>query len=169
VAKLNQQVSPVVNSLEGLADNLEILSQRFGNNVAVMAVKAGIVAVEAAAVRTPVDTSLARSNWQLDTLKPTVVRPPIGRGRNLGIDERSVLSSVVTAAKISGRSIPRAHVLAGRKIWVSNPTPYIGDLNAGSSAQNREGNFDIIAVQLADGFIKSYVRSGKLLTIVDSV
>lgn len=160
---------PVVNDLQGVADNMQVLSERFRNNVAVMAVKAGIVALEAVAVRTPVDTSQARSNWTLGTTRPTVVRPPIGRGRHLGIGERTVYQSVVSEGKRSGRSIGRDYVCRGGKIWVSNPTPYIGDLNAGSSPQNPEGNFDVIAAQLADGFIKSYVRTGKLLTNVDSV
>lgn len=148
---------------------MQVLSDRLRNNVGVMAVKTAIVALEAAAVRTPVDTSEARSNWRLDSIKTTTVRSPIASGRNLGIGERVAYQAVVAEGKRSGRSISKEHVCAGRPIWVSNPTPYIGLLNAGWSDQNREGNFDVIAAQLASGFAASYVRSGKLLTIVDSV
>lgn len=159
-----------VNSLQGLADSLDVLSERFRNNVGVMAVKAGLVALEAAAVRTPVDTGEARSNWTIDSVKTRVVRPPYISGkRHLGIDERSVYQATVLNAQRMARSISKEHVCAGRPVWVSNPVHYIGLLNAGASPQNRDGNFDVIAAQLADGFVKSYVRSGKLLTIVDSV
>jgi hypothetical protein len=160
---------PAVNNLQGLADNLQVLSDRFLNNVAVMAVKAGVVAVEAGAVRTPVETSTARSNWTLDSVKVRTVRGPYSSGRNLGINERSAYQAVVAEAKRSGRSIAKGQITAGRSIFVSNPTPYIGKLDSGASPQNPEGNFVLIAADLASSFIASYVRSGKLLNIVDSV
>jgi hypothetical protein len=135
-----------------------------------MAKKAAIVVVEAGAVRTPVDTSEARSNWTLGTSTVTVVRPPYVSGkRNLGIGERTAYQSVVSAAQRNARAISTSAVVNGRPINVSNPTPYIGLLNAGSSRQNPEGNFDAIAIQLAKGYIESYVRTGKLLTNFDAV
>jgi len=165
----NLAPSPI-HTFEVLADNLGILGDRFRNNVAVMAKKAGVVVVEEAAVRTPVDTSEARSNWTLETSRVTVVRPPYVSGkRHLGIGERAALASVVGAAKRSARSITTDHVCAGRPIYVSNPTPHIGLLNAGFSRQNPEGNFDAIAIQLAQGYIGSYIRTGQLLTKFDAV
>lgn len=146
-----------------------VLSERLRNNIGVMAAKTAVVALEAVTVRTPVDTSEARSNWQLSPLKRTVVRSPIANGRHLGIGERAVYQAVVSAGKTAARSISKDHVCAGRSIWVTNPVPYIGLLNAGWSDQNREGNFDVIAAQLANGFVAGYVRSGKLLTNVDSL
>lgn len=166
---LSAQTPSVVNSLAAFGDNMQTISKRFENNVAVMALKAGVVVVESAAIRTPVDTSTARSNWQLDSVKPRMVRPPFTSGRHQGIHERSAYGSVVSAAQRSARSISRLTIMRGGKIWIVNPTPYIGILNAGSSDQNPEGDFDIIACQLAQGFIAGYARSGKLLTMVDSV
>jgi len=165
-----QKFSPVVNSLEALGDNMKFFADRFYRNVGVMALKAAIVGVEAAAVRTPVDTGLARSNWQLKDSKVTVLRPTYTPGkRKQGIDERSVYGSVVSAAKSAARSIRPEAVAGGRSVYVSNPTPYIGSLNAGTSPQNLDGNFDMIAVQLIEGYIASYLRSGSLLTKFDTV
>lgn len=159
----------VTNSLSAFATSIDVLADRFRNNIAVMAAKTAIVALESAAIRTPVDTSLARSNWVLDTQKPTVLRSPYSAGRKLGINERIAYGAVVGEAQRSARSIARDYILSGRPIYVSNPTPYIGDLNAGSSPQNTDGAFDLIAAELARSFAESYARSGRLLTIVDSV
>lgn len=164
-----QSVSPVVNSFQELGSNMDFFASRFRRNVGVMALKAGLVGLEAVTVRTPVDTSDARSNWNLGTAKITVRRPPHVQGRHLGIGERGAYAAVVAEGKRNAQRIRPEDVAGGRPVWISNPTPYIGLLNAGTSGQNREGNFDVIAAQLISGFLASYIRSGSLLTKFDTV
>lgn len=165
-----KNVSTVVNSFQELGSNMQFFADRFRRNVGVMALKAGVVGLEAVAVRTPVDTSEARSNWNLGTAKVTVVRPPHITGkRHIGIGERGVYAAVVAEGKRVAQSIPPESIADGRPVVISNPVPYIGLLNSGSSPQNAEGNFDMVAVQLIEGFLASYIRSGTLLTKFDTV
>lgn len=165
-----KNVSTVVNSFQELGSNMQFFADRFRRNVGVMALKAGLVGLEAVTVRTPVDTSEARSNWNLGTAKITTRRPPHVQGqRHLGIGERAVYQAVVAEGLRIARATSPESVADGRPVWISNPTPYIGSLNAGSSGQNREGNFDIVAVQLIQGFLASYIRQGTLLTKFDTI
>lgn len=164
-----KSISPVVNSFQELGSNMQFYADRFRRNVGVMALKAGIVGLETVAVRTPVDTSEARSNWNLGTAVVTVRRPPHVQGRHLGIGERGAFASVVAEGKRNAQRIRPEDVAGGTPVIVSNPTPYIGLLNAGFSPQNPEGNFDMVAVQLIQGFLASYIRQGTLLTKFDTL
>lgn len=165
-----QSVSTVVNSFQELGSNMQFFADRFRRNVGVMAIKAGIVGLEAVTIRTPVDTSEARSNWNLGTAKVTTIRPPhvVGK-RHLGIGERAVYGAVVAEGRRAAAAIRPEDVAGGTPVVISNPVSYIGSLNAGSSPQNPEGNFDMVAVQLIEGFIASVIRQGTLLTKFDTL
>jgi hypothetical protein len=93
-------------------------------------VKAAATGIGATVVdTTPVDTGLARSNWQASLDSPLPQRPPYSAGSGLGIGETANAS----AAKGQQRQVigvfdARKH----QRLVISNFVPYIGALNNGS-------------------------------------
>lgn len=85
--------------------------------------KATITAARELGATTPVDTGLARGNWQVTKGAPA--QDVVGL-RSLG----SMLASA--AAKLAGP-------IKGSLVYITNNLPYIGRLNAGSSTQAPSG------------------------------
>lgn len=105
---------------------------------------------------TPVDTGKARSNWQASvTDQNATVLDPYAPGRHLGRGEtdnaRAARSQVATALKEDFIAIAD-----GATIFLQNNTPYIRDLNKGTSSQNQNGKFVEAAVANAGAFIRQY-------------
>lgn len=82
------------------------------------------------AVDTPVDTSTALSNWQVSIGSPQkdfIDAHDLGR---FGSTKPSSVAETYQLAKVAAsRGMP------GQSYWLSNNTPYIIDLNQGSSQQ----------------------------------
>lgn len=88
---------------------------------------------------TPVDTGRARGNWQVSVDRP-VTSPR----------ERLDKTGMTTVAE--GQSRASAY-RKGNVIYITNNVPYIGQLNAGSSAQ-APANFVDMAVRAAIRYIR---------------
>ena len=78
---------------------------------------------------TPVDTGLARSNWQASLNAPVGMIHAYAEGNNLGIAETANAS----AAKAQQRQVIESFdALKHQKVVISNRVPYIGFLDRGS-------------------------------------
>lgn len=87
----------------------------------------------AVVVATPVDTGMARSNWvgTLDAPFAGII-PPYAPGSKLGLAEGGNASAAMEQALIA---IARFSVLRNLAIFITNNTPYMFKLNAGTSKQ----------------------------------
>ena len=91
----------------------------------ILAVKSAAIAADQAAVfATPVDTGRARANWLVAIGAPNIV---------------ATESTDATAALAQGRGMVQAYKLGQGGIFITNNVPYIGLLDAGSSAQAPAG------------------------------
>jgi hypothetical protein len=104
---------------------------------------------------TPVDTGRARSNWLLSLGSPTgaFISPhsPIPKRKDPRKKrERRNANTAISA----GESIVLSFTPGDKEsqvLWISNNTPYISDLNSGTS------------VQAAQGFVEDAVKEGVAL------
>ncbi len=89
-------------------------------------------AYQAISIATPVDTGFARASWT-----PSV--GPLGEG--LGESPKSEDDARQAAAKLRPTNQAKAEALAktyqveAGRVFLTNPVPYIGPLNTGSSSQ----------------------------------
>lgn len=90
------------------------------------AVRAGIKYLIAA---TPVDTTKAESNWLVG----------IGQPRKSEVEARGETREASGAAVYAEADRVLRTVKAGETVYLTNPTKYIGQLNAGSSSQAPAG------------------------------
>lgn len=116
--RLARQVQEINDGLEERANGL--------------AVRAANTLVGYLAFNTPVDTSQALSNWQIGINGPvqTDIQPHFPG--DLGSTQRPSANETIRLARARLRT-----KLPGQDIYVSNPLPYIGLLDAGLSPQNR--------------------------------
>ena len=101
---------------------------------------------------TPVDQGIARSNWNVSRGTPNpAVRGayfPLPKFTNPGkLRERKNATAAVAAAESTILQF-RPGDQEGSVLWISNHTPYIGDLDSGSS------------VQADQDFVEKAVREG---------
>lgn len=89
--------------------------------------RVALAATQTLITSTPVDTGAARSNWQVGLGGPVDdVREPLATGAS------------ATGPAISAAQEEIAGFVEG-ELYISNPLPYIGRLNEGSSSQAPEG------------------------------
>lgn len=99
--------------------------------------KVAVVANQTVIMATPVDTGRARANWQVSINTPiteqlaTVPIPAGKRGRKKRVRESA------QAAMDRNKAVIQSY--RGGEIILQNNVPYIGALNAGSSAQAAAG------------------------------
>lgn len=79
---------------------------------------------------TPVDTGFARASWFVQAGNPLISNV---------VSNISNVPSQETAQKLSIDKLKFTYRLKQGKIFITNNTPYIGKLNAGSSAQAPTG------------------------------
>jgi hypothetical protein len=85
---------------------------------------------------TPVDKGVARSNWRVGIGSPTrAVISAYSPGKNLGIGETANASAAINAGRARINSLRSSTRGLEKSIYISNATPYIGELNDGSSGQ----------------------------------
>lgn len=77
---------------------------------------------------TPVDTGLARSNWQASLNAPAPLRPPYSAGVKLGISETANSSAAKAQQK---QVIEQFDARRDQRLVISNFVPYIGAINNG--------------------------------------
>lgn len=109
---------------------MELLAEAVKRNTLLTVKRAAIAADQTAVLRTPVDTGRARANWLV----------------SVGVAEYSVREvnnlSKGAAANVAleqGRDAASGYKLGQGGIFITNSVPYIGVLDAGSSAQAPNG------------------------------
>jgi hypothetical protein len=119
-------------NLGQFARRMRILADRVEANASRIAVETALAIDQTVVLATHVDTGRARSNWIVSVRGPNhTVRPPYAQGEGLGKGE----GANAAAAIAQGQRAIRLRPKNGGDIYIQNNLPYIGDLNAGSSAQ----------------------------------
>lgn len=143
-----------MGTLLGLADKLEKKLGALEQGNSVRAVKIASAVLRDLVTVTPVDTSEALSNWQIGIgSRPATNIPPYAAGR---FGSTRALSAGEAISE--GEQKLRAKK-PGQTIYISNVTPYIGELDRGSSAQFA-GGFTARARVVARRVAES-LRAGK--------
>lgn len=119
--------------LESRMDNLSRAMPKIGTRL----VRLASTGIGAAVVDfTPVDTGLARSNWQASLNSPAPLRAPYAAGTRLGIGETANASAAKAQQKQIIQSFDaRKH----ERLVISNFVHYIGFLNNGSPTTKAHG------------------------------
>lgn len=121
-------------TLLDLAKRLEAKLERIEQNASDRAVAAAKAILQDLVYVTPVDTSTALSNWQIGLGAPSrVFLPPYVPGRRGSSYAQSAEAAFAAGVAELSRKLP------GQTIYISNVTPYIGDLNRGTSRQAPAG------------------------------
>ena len=125
---------------------IENAGTRFTKAVAKRALRALVLA-------TPVDTGRARSNWRVGIgASATAVIEPYAPGKKLGISEGANAGAAIAAGLARINSVRGASGRGGglqTAIYISNNTPYIGNL------PNGRGLNDGYSKQAPAGFIEA--------------
>lgn len=144
-------------TLRGLARRIKTLNRKIEIAANKIAIDTSIILVSELIFVTPVDTSKALSNWQV-TLKPPNSIDDIDpyfygiRGSTWSVSTSESVSVGISKAKLKKPKKP---------LYITNKTPYISDLNSGSSTQRAAG-FVEIAVLNATEFANSQKLDIKL-------
>lgn len=120
---MGKSLKDLANSMRERAKSVDYL----GNELAVAGTKA---MVEDLVRVTPVDTSQALSNWQVNLVNPAADVIPAYRQGQFG-STRGVSSAIA----IEQADTELALKQPGEPVYLSNLVPYIGDLDQGSSRQ----------------------------------
>ncbi len=136
--------------LQDLAAFCDNLAQQVPKQVNSLAIKVAYEIVVRLVWSTPVDTSTALSNWQVSLTQP--ITTPIGPYVP-GIKGSSQASSAASA--ISAAQTVLARKQPGQLVYITNNTPYIMDLENGSSKQASAG-FVNQALLVGDVLVKNF-------------
>jgi len=117
-------------TLEQFSRRIRDLGRRVEANGPLVARRAALAIDQAVVLATPVDTGVARSNWQASLNGPVARDIPAyspGEGGSSGgaNAQAAIQQAQDTIADFDGEG----------EIYISNPLPYIGSLNDGSSSQ----------------------------------
>ena len=124
----------MARNLNDLANSLEQRAKGYEKRASDLAVKVASELLNNLLWRTPVDTSTALSNWQVSFDAPlgsfiqAYVPGYLGYTAAASITEANSVGNAVLARKKPGQAI-----------YISNNTPYIRDLENGSSKQAPQG------------------------------
>lgn len=124
----------MARSLLALADRMEALAAKISAETSKTAVNVATAILRELVYVTPVDTSAALSNWQVGIGEPprSELPPyyPGSKGSTRGSSAQAAFSEGVAEM---------ARKKPGEKIYISNNSPYIRELNDGSSRQAPAG------------------------------
>ncbi len=95
----------------------------------------------------PIDTSRAKSNWQMTTDMPAVQEVPFVEGRG-----GSSLGEALSITTENRKQVLKQYRF-GQEVWVTNVVPYIVMLDNGHSPQY-PGGFTLDAIQAAKTILK---------------
>lgn len=113
------------NDLANFARRMALLGRKTQENIDKLVRKVVLTAHQSVVLATPVDTGRARGNWQVAVGDPPTATTPL-------------LSPTGIEAIIAGARALAAYK-DGDDVHIINNLPYIGRLNAGSSAQAPAG------------------------------
>ena len=132
-------------NLRDLEQGLKRLGERVVEAAAAVQTKVAANITSDVAVETPVDTSRAQSNWQLDEHKEGgrfFFDPPVSDVRH-GNQRGPAFVKVVRDARRERERLDRTRALVkGNRVlpvYILNLTPYLDNLNRGSSPQAPAG------------------------------
>lgn len=144
-----------MGSLRGLAARMDALATRIAEDSNQRAVNAAeAILKDLVFVATPVDTSTALSNWQVGLGAPDAqYRFPFFAGEKGSTRGQSAQAAYAEGVKKLQAKKP------GETIYISNATPYIKQLDEGSSAQFRfPGGFKARAAIVGNNAAKQAVK-----------
>lgn len=113
---------------------MDLIAKAVERNTVKTVKRAAIAADQAAVLRTPVDKGRARANWVVSIGVPRFGIVSEGPGGGKGAAGAAANESLERA-----RSTILGYRLGSGGIFITNSVPYIGKLDAGSSAQAPEG------------------------------
>lgn len=143
----------MAKSLLDLANSLYKKADEIEKAASDLAIGVALTIVGDLAIKTPVDTSKALSNWQVTLDNPANnTIPPYYPGSD-GSTFSASAAETLSKAKIALRDKK-----PGESIFITNNLPYINKLNEGSSKQEPAG-FAERAILLGRKFVES--RKGK--------
>lgn len=127
-----------MSTLTRLAVRMNALADDLDNRVNRFAQEMVIQIVIALANSTPVDTSTALSNWQVQVGSPVVSdREPFFPGRTGSTRRSSIQATIADARRVVQAKTP------GTPIYITNVLPYIVPLNRGTSRQAPAGFVEV--------------------------
>lgn len=138
-----------MGTLLQLAEKLEQRVGSIGELSNQAAIRVGRAILKDLVNVTPVDTSKAESNWQVSIAAPVVSDIPAYLEGKRG----STASASADAAIAAGEAV-LARKKPGQTLYISNVTPYIAELDNGSSRQFA-GNFRARAALIARKILES--------------
>ena len=124
----------MARNLNDLANSLEKRASSYEKRASDVAVKVATELLNSLLWRTPVDTSTALSNWQVSFDAPVVSFIQAYVPGYLGY---TAAASITEAFNVGKSTL--ALKKPGQTIYISNNTPYIRDLENGSSRQAPHG------------------------------
>jgi hypothetical protein len=137
-------------NLQDLANALNKKADGISKAVSDLSIKAALTIVGDLAVKTPVDTSKAISNWQVDlNREPDNQISPHYPGSDGSTFSESAAETLAKAKLVLRNKKP------GMVIYITNNLPYIQKLNDGSSIQEPAG-FVERAILIARKFLENH-------------
>lgn len=119
-----------MGTLLDLAKSLETKLSKIEQRNSARVVKVATAILQDLVYVTPVDTSKALSNWQIGIKSPpSGVLPPYTPGARGSTRSASASEAIAEGIQRLSTKLP------GETVYISNLTPYIGELDKGSSAQ----------------------------------
>lgn len=123
-----------MGSLRGLATRMQSMPSKIQDGVDRIVKRLATNIATSLIEETPVDTSMALSNWQVTDAAPApTLLPPYFMGERGSTAGRSRKAAILFAKKNSASHISMS------TLYITNNTPYIGDLNEGTSPQAPAG------------------------------
>lgn len=121
-------------TLLDLANMLERIPDKIEKEASNVAVRVALTIVNDLVYVTPVDTSQAISNWQVELNSPV--------DSKISPHFPGLLGSTANASAVAAYQLAKSILETkkpGEKIYISNVLPYINKLNDGSSTQQARG------------------------------
>jgi hypothetical protein len=118
---------------------MDLIAKAVERNTLKIVKRAAIAADQTAVLKTPVDTGRARANWIVTVGAPGAGTPVAALGPKGGKGKQGVKGQATNEALEKGRTTILEYKLGRGGIFITNNVPYIGELDAGSSAQAPKG------------------------------
>lgn len=126
-----------MTTFSGFGKKLRQISKNFETNTERLPARLAEAFVKKVIDHTPVDTGKAVSNWVISLGTPnTTLKEPYVPGRKGSTAEANRKAAEAEARKVIGAYKSKSQV------WVTNATPYISDLESGTSKQAPYGMVD---------------------------
>lgn len=126
-----------MTTFKGFAKKMNQVSKNFEANSERILIRMAEGFTKKVIERTPVDTGRAVSNWTISIGSPQLtLKAPFVPGKKGSTAEANRRAAEVEAKKVAATYVSKSQV------WVTNVTPYIVDLENGSSKKAPQGIID---------------------------